>query len=133
MSSPLDSLDTMHTGVPHVAVDLSTEISLAAVTVVVVEPVETPVSKHSLLLADRHPIMNMASKIAKFFSVKNWLNISDFFSLKNIRLEAQVKKKKLFTFFFKNTLFFYEILPKIKIQIHNQASIYQRLFKLRKC
>ena len=49
MSSPSDSLDTMHTGVPHVAVDLSTEISLAAVPVVVMEPVETPVSKHSLL------------------------------------------------------------------------------------
>ena len=49
MSSPSDSLDTIHTGVPHVPVDLSTEISLAAVPVVVMAPVETPVSKHSLL------------------------------------------------------------------------------------
>ena len=39
----------MHTGVVHVPVKLSTEISLAAVPVVVMEPVETPVSKHSLL------------------------------------------------------------------------------------
>ena len=44
-----DSLDTMHTGVSHVPVDLSTEISLAAVPVVIMAPVETPVSKHSLL------------------------------------------------------------------------------------
>ena len=49
MFSPSDNLDTIHTGVSHVLVDSSTGISLAAVPVIVMPPVETPVSKHSLL------------------------------------------------------------------------------------
>ena len=35
--------------------------------------------------------------------------------------------------FLKKYIFFYKIVPKIEFQIHNQAAVYQRLFKLRKC
>ena len=46
MYPPVNSLDTMNTCVPHV--HLSTEISLAALLVVVMAPVENPVSKYLL-------------------------------------------------------------------------------------
>ena len=45
MSVPVDSLDTMYTCVTHVPVNLPIEISLAALPVVVMTPVATPVSK----------------------------------------------------------------------------------------
>ena len=93
-------------------------------------------------MADQRPIRNLAMKFAKFwqqiqFSMSKIIRIIRiipiFFSLKNMKLEAQ---RSLMTLFVKchfwSTLFT-KIGAKFQTLISNRGLICQRPFKVRKC